>query len=304
MANEIKVLDNVAIKLVPGTLELSDKEKLLKMADSINEKYSNQIVTDETIKGDKKIKQQISKIVRTLETERKEKHKAYEQPYEQFKNDINEVVTALEKTVKPLSEQIKTVEDQQRQEILAKVKALINQMAPNYNIDPNSVEIEQSWTNATMTESKLTKILGEGFKARKEHEEREQQIHDMSVQLIQQKCEALNISSSPWLFILSTGTDVSDITKAIDESVAKKQAEITAKAKKQEARIALRELVNKHVGDKLVDENGEILNDEPIMVTSQIEVTATRDELADLYDYMNLKELDYSTHDVETIGGK
>lgn len=297
MKNEIQLLDNVSVKIQPGAMELTDKANLLKMADEINAKYDKQIVTEDTIKADKKLKRQIGRIIKALEDERIKQHKIYEEPYNQFKNDVKEVTSALQQTVDPLTSQIKKIEEQQREQRRSKVQELINKMAPQYDIDPTTIEIEDSWTNASMTEMKLTQILADGFKARKKADEQNKKIRQMSIQLIKRKCEALRISASPWICMLTMGTELDDVLKAIDKSIEDRQK----KAKKEEARIALQSLVNRHVGDKLVDENGEIISQEPTRKTVQIEVTATNDELADLYDYMNLKKLDYSVKDIETV---
>lgn len=297
MKNEIQLLDNVSVKTQPGMMELTDKAKLLKMADEINTKYDKQIVTEDTVKADKKLKRQISRIIKALEDERIKQHKIYEEPYNQFKNDVKEVTSALQQTVGPLTSQIKKVEEQQREQRRSKVQKLINTMAPQYDVDPTTIEIEDSWTNASMTEMKLTQILADGFKARKKADEQNKKIRQMSIQLIKRKCEALRISASPWICMLTMGTELDDVLKAIDKSIEDRQK----KAKKEEARIALQSLVNRHVGDKLVDENGEIISQEPTRKTAQIEVTATNDELVDLYDYMNLKELNYSVKDIEAV---
>ncbi len=240
--------------------------------------------------GAKSAKAELNKLVKAIDTERKRIKKEYNEPYNDFKLNIDDLQTILKKTIDPISEQITNIETQQRNERANKVRELINEMAPEYGINPDTIEIEHEWTNKTMSQTKLIRTLKDGFTALKH----QQESLELNKKLVDEHCKTKGIDSSGWLSQIDQDTDIKQLLISIDRAVEDKARKEQQKKNEQEYEDAIRKSQQTKVEDKTVDqETGEIVDEEeaidddaPSQWTMAFRVTGDFDKLKLLNDFI------------------
>lgn len=292
MSNEIEqVATNFDVTFEPSKLSINNFDELKAKIQNYSEKYKNLVATDESLSGAKSVRAELNKLSKAIDDKRKEIKKEYNKPYDSFKVQMNELQIVLKDTINPLSEQIADIEEQQREERTQKVQGLINQMAPEYDVDPESISIEHSWTNKTMTQIKLTKILKDGFMAIKS----KQDTLAANKRLIEEHCQLKNVDSAGWISQITDETDINQLISSIDKSVEDKKNAEQAKKNHEEYEEAIRKATQTKVNNKTVDqETGEIVDDDnevidddaPSKWTMAFRVTDSFDKLKMLHDFI------------------
>lgn len=298
MSSEIEqVATNFDVTFEPSKLSINNFNELKTRIQKYSERYKDLVATDESLLGAKSARAELNKLSKAIDDKRKEIKKEYNKPYDSFKGRIDELQVVLKDAINPLSKQITDIENQQREERTQKVQDLINQMAPEYDVDPESISIEHSWTNKTMTQIKLTKILKDGFMAIK----RKQDILAANKRLIEEHCQLKNVDSAGWISQLAYDTDVNELISSIDKSIEDKKRAEQAKKNHEEYEEAIRKANQVKINNKTVDqETGEIVDDEvikddkPEQYTMSFEIIAPKSVLKEIYQFIDSKNAKYS----------
>lgn len=293
MTNDIEtVSDYFSVTFEPSKLSIDNFDELKTQIENYSKKYKKLVATDESLAGAKSARTELNKLIKDIDGKRKDVKKVYNKPYDDFKNNIDELQEVLKNTVDPISEQINKIEDQQRSEREDKVKELINKMAPEYNVDPENISIEHSWTNKTMTQIKLTKILKDGFTAIKN----KQDILAANKKLIDEHCRLKNIDSAGWISQVNEETNINDLMLKIDKSVDEKNRREQEAQNHQAYEQAIKEASQTKVANKTIDsDTGEIINDDaPSKYVMTFEVTGKLLDLKEVYRFIDSKNLKYS----------
>lgn len=297
MSNEIEqVAPNFDVTFEPSKLSINNFNELKARIQSYSEKYKDLVATDESLSGAKSARAELNKLSKAIDDKRKEIKKEYNKPYDSFKGQIDELQVVLKDAINPLSKQITDIENQQREERTQKVQDLINQMAPEYDVDPESISIEHSWTNKTMTQIKLTKILKDGFMAIK----RKQDTLAANKRLIEEHCQLKNVDSAGWISQITDETDINQLISSIDKSVEDKKNAEQSKKNHEEYEKAIRKATQTKINNKTIDqETGEIINDDdevidddaPSKWTMAFRVTDNFDKLKMLNDFIQANNI-------------
>ncbi|WP_369833438.1 DUF1351 domain-containing protein [Companilactobacillus pabuli] len=291
MSNEVETVSNeFSVTYKPSELKINNFAELKAKVQNFSDQYKDLVATDESLAGAKSAKAELNKLVKAIDTERKRIKKEYNEPYNDFKLNIDDLQTILKKTIDPISEQITNIETQQRNERANKVRELINEMAPEYGINPDTIEIEHEWTNKTMSQTKLIRTLKDGFTALKH----QQESLELNKKLVDEHCKTKGIDSSGWLSQIDQDTDIKQLLISIDRAVEDKARKEQQKKNEQEYEDAIRKSQQTKVEDKTVDqETGEIVDEEeaidddaPSQWTMAFRVTGDFDKLKLLNDFI------------------
>ncbi|WP_201308292.1 DUF1351 domain-containing protein [Companilactobacillus farciminis] len=291
MSNEVETVSNeFSVTYKPSELKINNFDELKAKVQNFSDQYKDLVATDESLAGAKSAKAELNKLVKAIDTERKRIKKEYNEPYNDFKLNIDDLQTILKKTIDPISEQITNIETQQRNERANKVRELINEMAPEYGINPDTIEIEHEWTNKTMSQTKLIRTLKDGFTALKH----QQESLELNKKLVDEHCKTKGIDSSGWLSQIDQDTDIKQLLISIDRAVEDKARKEQQKKNEQEYEDAIRKSQQTKVEDKTVDqETGEIVDEEeaidddaPSQWTMAFRVTGDFDKLKLLNDFI------------------
>jgi len=296
MTNEIEsVATDFSVTYQPSQITINDFDELKEKINSYAKKYDGLVATDESLKGAKSAKTELNKLIKAIDDKRKSVKRDYNEPYNDFKKNVDELQAILKETIEPISESISKIETQQRNERKSKVEELIFNMAPAYGVDPNDIAIEDTWTNKTMTEAKLTKILKDGFTALKH----KQDSFKASKQLVEEHCKLKGVDSAGWVSQITEDTDIDQLIAAIDKSVIDKKNAEQAEQNRKEYDEAIQKSKQAQIDDQTIDqETGEIIQDDeaidddaPSQWTMAFRVTGEYEKLKLLNNFIQANDI-------------
>ncbi|HJF86758.1 MAG TPA: DUF1351 domain-containing protein, partial [Companilactobacillus farciminis] len=259
MASNEVVLQDFSVNLTPTKITINNENELKQELESIADKYSGLIVTENNLKSVKSTRAKLNALNKGLDDKRKEIKSSYNAPLNEFEDKVKGYQAIINKSLEPISDGIKTLENSQREERKAHVQEVINEMAPEYDIDPTEIEIEKSWTNKTMTDIKLTRILSDGFNALK----RKKDLFETNKKLVEEHCKYVGVEPAGWVSQLSDEYNATDVIKAIDQAVEDKKQKELAEQKQIESEKAIQESNQQKIDGSVIDtETGEVIQDD------------------------------------------
>ena len=259
MASNEVVLQDFSVNVTPTKITIKNETEMKQELESIADKYSGLIVTENNLKSVKSTRAKLNALNKGLDDKRKEIKSSYNAPLNEFEDKVKGYQAIINKSLEPISDGIKTLENSQREERKAHVQEVINEMAPEYDIDPTEIEIEKSWTNKTMTDIKLTRILSDGFNALK----RKKDLFETNKKLVKEHCKYVGVEPAGWVSQLSDEYNATDVIKAIDQAVEDKKQKELAEQKQIESEKAIQESKQQKIDGSVIDtETGEVIQDD------------------------------------------
>ena len=259
MASNEVALQDFSVNFTPTKITINNENELKQELESIADKYSGLIVTENNLKSVKSTRAKLNALNKGLDDKRKEIKSSYNAPLNEFEDKVKGYQAIINKSLEPISDGIKTLENSQREERKAHVQEVINEMAPEYDIDPTEIEIEKSWTNKTMTDIKLTRILSDGFNALK----RKKDLFETNKKLVEEHCKYVGVEPAGWVSQLSDEYNATDVIKAIDQAVEDKKQKELAEQKQIESEKAIQESKQQKIDGSVIDtETGEVIQDD------------------------------------------
>ena len=297
MAAEIATNEQLdfSVDYQPTKIVINNQDKLERALKAYVNKYSGLVVSEQTLKDDKKVKKELNSLKKQLNSKRIEIHKMFDQPYTDFKSDIDDMISQIDEVVNPINEGISKFEEQQKQQRLEDVKAEIAEMAPNYDVKPDEIEIDKSWLTKSFSESKRVKAIADqmGY-IRQQHK-----IMESNILAVIEHAKTVDIEPDGWVEQLRQGQDVSYVISAIDNAVAKKKA-VEEKARKQaEYQNEMDKLRQKQVGDVKIDTStGEIVQEPAVddkQISCTLKITASKDQLWQVRNFLDDNHIKFET---------
>ncbi len=279
--NELKINEETSVSYQANEIVINNYDKLESLVESAAQKYSSLVVSEETVKEAKKSRAELNKLKTAIDNKRKTVKRAYMANVKDFEVKMKSLETKIDPVIKSIDEKTKELDEIQRKDKAEKVQALINEMAPNYEIDPATIEIETSWLNKSTTMKKIAEELKDGMLARQAQQK--QLAND--VKTITKYAESKDVEPYGWVEQLKQGQDVPYLLAAIDHAVEQKeQAEREAQAQ------AMAEATHqKQVGDNVVDTNsGEVVSRKVIL-----ELTVTNTTAKLLANFLRKNQIDF-----------
>lgn len=110
--------------------------------------YETLVYTDDQIKDAKADKAKLNKLKKTLNDERIRLEKEYLEPFNDFKNKINEIIRIIDKPVAVIDKQVKEFEDKKKQDKYDAIKVMWEELE-----HPSELTLEKiynsKWLNAS-----------------------------------------------------------------------------------------------------------------------------------------------------------
>jgi len=272
MTEDTIAVSDFGVEFTPSRIAIKNEDVLKAQLEGISKKYTGLIVTEDNLASVKSTRAMLNKLNKGLEDKRKEIKKAYNEPLSEFENKVRGFENIISKSLDPIDESIKKLEDDQRDSRRINVQKVIDEMAPAYGIDPNAIEIENSWTNKTMTELKLTKILADGFNALK----RKKDLFETNKKLVEEHAKYVGVESDGWVSQLSNDYNATAVIKAMDQSIEDRKQKELKEQKRKEAELAVQKALYKTVSDKTINkETGEVIS-KPDRYSVEIRLTGSK----------------------------
>ncbi|APX72692.1 DUF1351 domain-containing protein [Companilactobacillus allii] len=294
MANELANID-FGVSYTPTEIKINNEEGLKNELKSISLKYKGLIVTEDNLKGVKSTRAKLNALNKGLDDKRKEIKASYNEPLSAFEDRVKDFKGIIDQSLVPIDNGIKKLENSQREGRKNHVQDIIDEMAPEYDIDPNDIEFEKSWTNKTMTDIKLTKIFADGFNALK----RKKELIATNKKLVEEHCKYVGVEAAGWVSQLSDEYNATDVIKAIDQFAEDRKLKEIAEKKRLESEKAIKAATQRQVNDVVIDdETGELIESKPQMFEWSMHLTGSKGDLISAYNALSeLKGIHVQTID-------
>lgn len=134
---------------IPDQIVWNFEELKTELAEKVRE-YEITIYSEDQIKEAKADRAALNKLKKALNDERIRREKEYMKPFAEFKDQVAEVISIIDKPVFLIDQQIKTYEERRRQEKEEEIRGFLKTYQIPYGIDPERI-FDGSWLNASVS---------------------------------------------------------------------------------------------------------------------------------------------------------
>lgn len=269
--NELIITPSVTYKQAEVTI--NDYEALEAMVQAYSNKFKGLVPTEETLPEAKRTRAELNKVKKVLDDKRKEVKRQASEPIVRFEAQVKKLIKTIDETRSEIDKGVKELEEQQRQAKLEYVQGLIDEMASNYEVDANEVEIKPSWLNKSTTNKKIIDEIAGTMR----DINRQKAKLATERKLIELTCREHGLDPSGWYAMLDGVIDVNVVLEEIERYAKEKQEADELAKKKQEAELAEQKA-------KLAEVNGKQVDTETgaVMVSKQVvsfKIKGTKEQL-------------------------
>lgn len=195
----------------------------------------------------------LRKYANNLKDEKKKIKDAYMSAFDEFSNNVDKVVNALETTAKTIADNVDIFEqqrkDEARKEKMLKIEELKKVLIDKKMISKkyaDKFEFDERWLNVSCSNKKFMEEVDKQFQDLINQQNIEKQNLEMIENTIVNTCQITGVDEKlinkiKYMLLLQQGTNLGDITKLITDDIntLKKQKEAIVEVQKRED--ALRE---------------------------------------------------------------
>ena len=163
MTNELAET-TISVEMKTPEIKITNKEKLDALVYEVVKKYSGIGVTEDTLKECKKTLTELRKLSKELNAKRLEKQRQYETPVKEFKAQIDAYINQINDVISDIKQGTDEFEEKRKAEKQETIQNLIAEMAGNYGVDPETIEIDKKWLNKSTTMKKITEEIADKMK--------------------------------------------------------------------------------------------------------------------------------------------
>lgn len=297
MANDVVVSNLQVTKLTPAVIEAPNIDDLVANTDKMLAKYREFPVSEESYDIAKQQRSVLNATVKDIADQRKKIENELLGNWAEIKPKMMLIEKAGKAASDLMKEQMLPVENERKERRKAVVMNDVTAKAQEQGVDWARIQFNEKWLNKTYSRNDmLTEIDTQIEQIHKDDELRVLRINDIEV-----CANGFKVDPDPYISMLGM-RDVVDIKSQIKRDVEIKEARIAeAKRVQEETEKAAkeREANANVVGDKLIDENGEVITPKPVekVFERTLHVTGTIAELKSVAEFM-------ATHHIKFRGGK
>lgn len=281
MANEITRVNDFELKnLVPAKVEAPGLDELVAHTDEMLKKYREFPIVDDTYDQAKQARKELRNTVESIAKTRKETEKVLIADWTIIKDKITSIEKSGKQADKLMTEQMQVIEESRKDKRRQVIENEVNKIATENGVNISRIVFNPKWVNVTYSHKDMvSEIEAQLVQIRKDDELRALQINQIEI-----AAQSLQIDPDPYVSMLGL-RDLEDIKGQIQRDHDIKQARIAEAQRVQEEAIAKqkeREQNATKIGDKLIDEDGEIFEPlPPKTVTTLYIITAKTDKERD-----------------------
>lgn len=273
----MEMLKKIEVNYVPGTITFPSAGALKAYVAEVLKKTEGLVATDESIKATKTSRTEVNKLQKAIADVRKKYKKEWDRPFTEFESTLK----ALEGDCKAASTELKATidsfEDQQKQERRKSVQELITEMAPNYHVSPEDVEILDKWLLKSTSKKAVLEGVAESMKTLQRLNAEKAQVEKL--------CLKHELPAERYIDLLQRGMTYVEVEQVIETDL-RKQEEVADLFKQQRAaEVVAQKASMVDVGDgKLIDtETGELKHE---LQRVSLELQGTKEQIDDIARYI------------------
>lgn len=289
MANEVKTISTFEFtNVVPAKVEAPGLDELVANTDAMLKKYREFPVVEENYDQAKKTRKELRDTVENIATTRKDTEKKILTQWSDIKAKIMGIEKSGKKADELMTKQMNVVEEARKEKRQQVITNEVTKISSDNGIDVSRIEFNPKWVNVTYKHGDMVAEIEAQITSLKKDDE----LKALQINQIEADAGNLAVESSPYVSMLDY-RDLADIRVRMKRDIeikkakeeAKKEAQLEAERKQKE-----REKNATKIGDKLVDEDGEVVTpvqkSEPEVFTRKLIVTGTREQLKAVAKFM------------------
>lgn len=232
-----------------GTITLENQEILDEMVDEFIQRYQGTVVTADTVKESKQSRAELNKLSKALTEKKRSDKKEFLKPLKNYESKIKTIIEKIDKCSNDINVQIKDFEQQERKAKEEQVTNWIKEMAKNYGVSPNEIEIDPKWLNKSASKKRIVDGIANVMRQRKN-------INDNKT-IIEKYANERGMDA---IYYVDSAEEHSllDIEKRIDDDLILKQKREEAKEAAEKAKVEAEKEASEQIGNTLINhETGE-----------------------------------------------
>lgn len=270
---------NVTVDFKPGNIKLENSELLKNAVMDLANKYKDLIITDETIKDDKKTKTELNGLLKQLEDKRKEYKKQFQIPLKEFENTIKEIESPLNDAIDNLKVQLNDYDERYTKQKEQDIRLFIEEVCINHKASSDDIEINPKLLNKSTSKKSWQEQVMQSIKL----QDAEVIRFETEVENVKAFAEQLNVNPDSYVYQVKMGASSIEVVRRMQLDVErnnKRQESIQAQMKaEQEAKKARTKVINNR---KIDTETGEVEN----IIKYQLVVAGTLEQLRALNTFL------------------
>ena len=219
---ELKVKDYT----LPEVISFNFEELKTSIAEKAKQ-YETMVYNEDQIKSAKSDRADLNKLKKALNDERIRREKEYIQPFNDFKNKVNELISIIDTPVKLIDGQIKNYEEKQKEEKLQKIKELYkNTVHPDWLDFEKVFDGNEKWLNASVTTGTIQKEVWAFIDKIEDGMQTLSQLPEYSFEAMETYKKTLNLNIA-----ISKANELAEMERLKAEAEARAKAEAEERAK-------------------------------------------------------------------------
>ncbi|MBZ5998513.1 DUF1351 domain-containing protein [Leuconostoc gasicomitatum] len=296
MANEVAIINLEITTLTPAHIEAPNLDKLVANTDNMLAKYKEFPVVEENYEQATEQRASLNSTIKNIADQRKSTEKKLMGNWSEIKSKM----MAIEKSGKSASDLMKQqmvpVENERKERRRVVIMNDVTAIANEQGVDWARIQFNEKWLNKTYSRNDMiSEIDAKILQIHKDDE-----LKALKINQIEVEASGLKIDADPYISMLGL-RDLADIKSQMKRDIEIKAARLAeAKRVQEEAETTAkeREANAKAVGDKLVDENGEIIEKPEPAIEKRYDrtlniINATLPQLNSLAQYMKDNEIEF-----------
>lgn len=281
-----EISNNVTVDYQVGKLELKNAELLKDAVKEIADKYKDLIITDDTVKSDKKTKTDLNGLLKQLEDKRKEYKKQYQVPLKDFENSIKDIEAPLSDAINNLKLQLNDYDERLAKQKEEQIRSFIEEVCKEHKADAKDIIINPKWLNKSTSKKTWQDEAIQAIKL----QDAEISRFEIDVANIKEFAKQLDVNPDSYIYQLNMGASSVEVVQRMQQDVERDKkrqealdAEIKAMKEAKKART-------KVVDNKMVDtETGEVEK----LETYNLVVTGKHQDLIRLAKFMEENDINF-----------
>lgn len=273
----MEMLKKIEVNYVPGTITFPSAGALKAYVAEVLKKTEGLVATDESIKATKTSRTEVNKLQKAIADVRKKYKKEWDRPFTEFESTLKALEGDCQAASTELKATIDSFEDQQKQERRKSVQELITEMAPNYHVSPEDVEILDKWLLKSTSKKAVLEGVAESMKTLQRLNAEKAQVEKL--------CLKHELPAERYIDLLQRGMTYIEVEQVIEADL-RKQEEVADLFKQQRAaEVVAQKASMVDVGDgKLIDtETGELKHE---LQRVSLELQGTKEQIDDIARYI------------------
>jgi len=233
----------VVSELKVPVIKFNFDEVMSKLDETVS-KYENIIVTEDTVKGNKKILAELNSAKKEIETFRKKVKKEANKPVKEAEEKCKQLVARIDEAYDPIKEQMENWIESERVKKKENVELVKIQTQEEIQLKPEylaRVEIKDKYLNSSESLNKVKVDMVQQFQTLKLEQDLEQQKIDTVNTIIEAYNDSLEFKFNASNFSHLMNEDVATISATVKQMVLKRKED--EKAKKEQIEIEKQEAI-------------------------------------------------------------